>query len=74
MACRKKDFQSWACDAVLAQLPDDLKVVFAVAYVTGWRVKSEILTRQRAHVDSPTTRRRPWRSARDGAGRCALSR
>jgi hypothetical protein len=36
---------------VLAQLPDDLQPVFAVAYLTGWRVKSEILTRQWAHVD-----------------------
>jgi integrase len=39
------------CDAVLAHLPDDLQPVFAVAYLTGWRVKSELLTRQRAHVD-----------------------
>jgi linoleoyl-CoA desaturase len=36
---------------VLAHLPDDLQPVFAVAYLTGWRVKSELLTRQRAHVD-----------------------
>src|SRR5712691_10215839 len=38
-------------DAVLAHLPADLKAVFEVAYVTGWRVKSELLTRQWAHVD-----------------------
>ncbi len=38
-------------DAVLAHLPADLKAVFEVAYVSGWRVKSEILTRQWAHVD-----------------------
>ncbi len=38
-------------DAVLARLPADLKGVFAVAYLTGWRVKSEILTRQWAHID-----------------------
>ncbi len=37
--------------AVLAHLPDDLRAVFEVAYITGWRVKSEILTRQWAHVD-----------------------
>jgi len=37
--------------AVLSHLPDDLKPVFEVAYVTGWRVKSELLTRQWAHVD-----------------------
>jgi len=35
----------------LARLPADLKAVFAVAYITGWRVKSELLTRQWAHVD-----------------------
>ena len=29
----------------------DLKAVFEVAYITGWRVKSEILTRRWAHVD-----------------------
>jgi len=28
---------------VLAHLPDDLTAVFEVAYITGWRVKSEIL-------------------------------
>jgi integrase len=37
--------------AVLAGLPDDLQAAFAIAYITGWRVKSEILTRQWAHVD-----------------------
>ena len=37
--------------AVLAGLPDGLQAAFAVAYITGWRVKSEILTRQWAHVD-----------------------
>ena len=37
--------------AVLAGLPDALQAAFAVAYITGWRVKSEILTRQWAHVD-----------------------
>src|SRR6267142_1006294 len=44
-------FERAECDAVLAQLPDDLQPVFAVASLTGWRVKSEILTRQWAHVD-----------------------
>jgi hypothetical protein len=44
-------FERDECDAVLAQLPDDLRSVFAVAYLTGWRVKSELLTRQWAHVD-----------------------
>jgi hypothetical protein len=44
-------FERVAFDAGLTQLPDDLKVMFAVASFTRWRVKSEILTRQRAHVD-----------------------
>ena len=34
-----------------AYLPDDLKAVFEVAYITGWCVKSEILTRHWSHVD-----------------------
>jgi hypothetical protein len=36
---------------VLAHLPDYLQPVFTTADVTGWRVKSEILTRQKSHVD-----------------------
>ncbi len=44
-------FEREECDAVLAHLPDDLRAVFTVAYLTGWRVKSEILTRQWVHVD-----------------------
>ncbi len=47
-------FEREAFDAVLGRLPDDLQAVFAVAYLTGWRVKSEILTRQWAHVDFPS--------------------
>jgi integrase len=38
-------FERADLDAVLARLPDDLKAVFTVAYLTGWRVKSELLTR-----------------------------
>ncbi len=37
--------------AVLAHLPEDLQPVFEVVYITGWRIKSELLTRQRRHVD-----------------------
>jgi integrase len=44
-------FERDECDAVLARLPDDLQAVFTVAYLTGWRVKSELLTRHWAHVD-----------------------
>jgi hypothetical protein len=48
--------------AVLAGLPDDLQAAFATAYITGWRVKSEILTRQWG------ARRLPQRLATAGAG------
>jgi integrase len=44
-------FEREDCDAVLAHLPDDLQPVFAIAYLIGWRVKSELLTRQWVHVD-----------------------
>ena len=44
-------FERREFDAVLAHLTNDLKAVFEVAYITGWRVKSEILTRTWAHVD-----------------------
>ena len=44
-------FERSEFDAVLAHLPDDLRAVFEVAYDSGWRVKSEILTRQWPHVD-----------------------
>jgi integrase len=37
--------------AVVNYLPEDLRALFEVAYLTGWRVKSELLTRQWAHVD-----------------------
>jgi integrase len=37
--------------AVLSHLPDYLKPVATVAYITGWRVQSELLTRQWRHVD-----------------------
>jgi integrase len=37
--------------AVLKELPEHLKAVFRVAYITGWRVKSELLSREWQHVD-----------------------
>jgi integrase len=35
----------------LAQLPADLRLPIEFAFRTGWRVKSEVLTRQWRHVD-----------------------
>jgi site-specific recombinase XerD len=39
-------FEPAEFDAILEHLPRDLKPVFTMAYLTGWRVRSEILTRQ----------------------------
>jgi integrase len=36
---------------VLENAPEYLKPVIQTAYVTGWRIKSEILTRQKQHLD-----------------------
>ena len=48
---RKGFFEADQFEAVLRHLSDDLKPVFAVAYITGWRVKDEILTREKCHLD-----------------------
>lgn len=37
--------------AVVAELPDDLKPLIEAAYLTGWRVRSELSSRQWSHVD-----------------------
>lgn len=37
--------------AVLKELPDYLKPLVQTAYITGWRVPSELCTRQRHHLD-----------------------
>lgn len=48
---RKGFFEREQFDAVIGHLPDYLKPVVEVAYITGWRVASEILTRHWQHVD-----------------------
>ena len=48
---RKGFFEPAELEAVLAHLPEDVRAVVEVAYITGWRVTSEILTRQWKHVD-----------------------
>ena len=48
---RKGFFEPEQFKAVLQHLPEDLKPVFEVAYITGWRVSSELLTRKWQHVD-----------------------
>ncbi len=48
---RKGFFEPEQHRAVVAHLPDYLKPITRVAYITGWRTKSELLTRQWQHVD-----------------------
>ncbi|MCI0548909.1 MAG: site-specific integrase [Candidatus Rokubacteria bacterium] len=44
-------FEREQLDAVLRHLPDDLRPPIHTAYLTGWRLQSELLTRQWRHVD-----------------------
>jgi integrase len=48
---RKGFFEIGEFRTVSSHLPDDLRPVFETAYITGWRVRSELLTRQKSHVD-----------------------
>jgi len=51
---RKGFFEFDQFQAVLQYPPEDLKLVAITAYVTGWRVHDEILTRQKHHLDLNT--------------------
>jgi len=48
---RKGFFEPEQYQAVIKNLPDYLRPLATVAYITGWRSKSELLTRQWRHVD-----------------------
>jgi|SRR5579863_688822 len=48
---RKGFFETEEYRAVLERLPEELKPVIQTAYITGWRITSEILTRQKHHVN-----------------------
>lgn len=48
---RKGFFYRPEFDAVLGGLPEDLRPLMEAAYITGWRVRSELTTRQWRHVD-----------------------
>jgi integrase len=48
---RRGFFERPQFDAVLAQLPEALKPAMHTAYITGWRLRSEVFTRQKHHVD-----------------------
>jgi integrase len=51
---RKGFFEAHEFQALLAALPETLKPVGEVAYVTGWRIRAELLTRRWSHVDFDT--------------------
>ena len=44
-------FEPAEFNAVEARLPVEVRPVARVAYITGWRLASEIVTRQWRHVD-----------------------
>jgi integrase len=44
-------FEAGQFRAVLENLPEYLRPMIQTAYITGWRIRSEILTRQKHHVD-----------------------
>jgi integrase len=48
---RKGFFDREQVEGLLKHLPDHLQPVVRAAYATGWRIKSEVLTRQWKHVD-----------------------
>jgi integrase len=48
---RKGFFEPDQYMSLLQHLPDYLKPVIQTAYITGWRIQSEILTRQKHNVD-----------------------
>jgi hypothetical protein len=48
---RKGFFEGDKFEAVLKHLPEYLKPVMTTAYITGWRIHDELLTRERKHVD-----------------------
>jgi integrase len=48
---RKGFFEADQYRAVVEHLPDYLKPIAIAAYMTGWRTKSELLSRQWRHVD-----------------------
>lgn len=48
---RKGFFERVNFERLMLELPDYLRPAFHAAYLTGWRVQSELLTRRRADVD-----------------------
>jgi integrase len=66
---RKGFFEPEQYRAVVQHLPDYLKPLAEVAYATGWRVKSELLTRQWRHIDLAGWLRLDPGETKNGEGR-----
>jgi integrase len=67
---RKGFFEPGQFKAVLRLLPSYLRPLLQVAYMTGWRVRSELLTRQWRHVDLNAG----WLRLEPGEGKTAAAR
>jgi hypothetical protein len=50
-SARRGFFEREEFEAVLAKLPHYLKAPVTVAFITGWRTPSEVLTRQKHHLN-----------------------
>ena len=48
---RQGFFEHEQYESMMRHLPEDLRPVVRFAYITGWRVKSEVLTLEWRHVD-----------------------
>jgi integrase len=49
---RRKGFmEDEQFEAIRSHLPEHLKAPMELAFITGWRLKSEIVTRQKSHLD-----------------------
>ena len=48
---RKSFFELDQFRAILKHLPTEYHALFEIAYITGWRIRSELLTRQWRHVE-----------------------
>jgi len=48
---RRGFFERPQLEALLTHLPEELHPAIRTAYLTGWRIKSELLTRARYHLD-----------------------
>jgi integrase len=58
-------------DRILAHLPEHVRPAVLAAYLTGWRIRSELLSRQWRHVtfNAPATLRLDSGEGKTGAGR-----